>query len=170
MGLSGFGGVLPWARYVIVERRRWLSPGEFTDLLALCQFMPGANVANLSVALGSRGARGSLAAITGLLAAPVAIVIGLGALYVRYGGLPAVHGAFLGLAAAASGLILANALKIAAPIRHESASLAVAALTFVAAAVLRLPLVVVLVVLAPTAIGVAYLRRRRDWSRDATNR
>ena len=54
IGLTGFGGVLPWARRMVVDQRRWLSASEFLDLLALCQFLPGPNVVNLSVALGSR--------------------------------------------------------------------------------------------------------------------
>jgi chromate transporter len=163
MGLSGFGAAVPWERRVIVERRRWLSAAEFTDTLALCQFLPGSNAVNLAVAVGTRfrGAWGALAAVCGLLAAPVAIVIGLGVLYSRYGDLTAVHGAFIGLAAAASGLILSNALKVAEPIRHEPTSLAVAGATFAAAALLRLSLVLTLAILVPFAIGAAFLRHRR---------
>lgn len=54
LGLTSFGGALPLARRAIVERRRWLSASEFTDLLGLCQFLPGGNVINLSVAIGMR--------------------------------------------------------------------------------------------------------------------
>ncbi|HEY5329324.1 MAG TPA: chromate transporter, partial [Acidobacteriaceae bacterium] len=48
-GVCGFGGVLPWARRSLVERRRWLTAAEFTEVLSLCQFLPGGNVVNLSV-------------------------------------------------------------------------------------------------------------------------
>ncbi len=157
IGLLGFGGVLPWARRMIVEQRRWLSPPEFNDLLALCQFLPGPNVVNLSVALGARyrGARGALAALFGLLAAPVAIVTALGALYARYASQPAVHGAFTGLAAAASGLVVANAAKIAWPIRGELRPVLVAVVSFAALTVLRLPLLPTLVVLVPVSVLMA---------------
>ena len=76
IGLLGLGGVLPWARRMMVEQRRWLTGPEFTDLLALCQFLPGPNIVNMSVALGNRyrGVRGAVAAISGLLLAPVVIV------------------------------------------------------------------------------------------------
>ena len=160
IGLLGFGGVLPWARRMIVEQRRWLTPPEFNDLLALCQFLPGPNVVNLSVALGARfqGARGALAALFGLLAAPVAIVTVLGALYGRYASQPAVHGAFTGLAAAASGLVVANAAKIAWPIRGELRPVLVAAAAFAALAVLRLPLLPTLVVLVPLSVVVSQER------------
>lgn len=156
IGLIGFGGVLPWARRMIVEQRRWLSGPEFTDLLALCQFLPGPNVVNLSVALGARfrGVRGAVSALAGLLAAPVAVVIALGVLYQRYAGLPVVSGAFTGLAAAASGLVVANAAKIAWPIRNQGRAVLVAAAAFVALAVLRLPLLPTMLVLAPLSVLV----------------
>ena len=63
LGLMGFGGVLPLARHMLVEERRWLNGAEFSDLLGLCQFLPGGNVVNLSVAVGLRfrGVPGALA-------------------------------------------------------------------------------------------------------------
>jgi chromate transporter len=156
VGILGFGGVLPLARRMIVERRRWLTPAEFTDLLALCQFLPGANICNVSVALGGRwhGPLGSVVALAGLLAAPIAVVIALGAVYLRWRAEPAVAHAFAGLAAAASGLVLATAIRIAAPIRARPPAVLVAALALVALAVLRLPLLLVLVVLIPASIAL----------------
>jgi Chromate transporter len=41
VGICGFGGVLPWARRMVVEQKRWLTAAEFTDMLGLCQFLPG---------------------------------------------------------------------------------------------------------------------------------
>ena len=157
----GFGGVLPWARRMVVEQRGWLTAAEFTDLLALCQFLPGPNIVNFSVALGSRfqGVRGALSALVGLLAAPCAIVIALGMVYARYGGLPPVRRAFVGLAAAAAGLIVANAVKIAWPLRTRLRPVLVALTAFAALAVLRLPLLPTLLVLAPLSILVAGSRR-----------
>jgi chromate transporter len=151
VGLLGFGGVLPLARRMVVERRGWLTAAEFTDLLALCQFLPGPNVVNVAVALGGRfrGPAGSLAAVSGLLGGPVAVVILLGAAYGRFGAVPAVAHAIAGLAASASGLVLATALRIAAPLRRRPAGLAIAAAALLGVAVLRLPLPLVLLVLAP---------------------
>ena len=47
LGLTGFGGVLPLSRRMMVEKRGWLTGAEFTDLLGLCQFMPGGNIINM---------------------------------------------------------------------------------------------------------------------------
>jgi chromate transporter len=147
VSLKSFGGVLPWARRMVVEQKRWLSAAEFTDLLGLCQFLPGGNVMNVTIAVGARfrGVAGAVAAFVGLMAAPVACVIALGVIYDRYSQAPTVRHAFAGLAAAASALVLANALRIAAPLRTRPVGLAIAVATCLAIAVLRLPLALVLV-------------------------
>ncbi len=148
--MFGFGGVLPWARRMVVEQRRWLTAGEFTDMLGLCQFLPGGNIMNVTIALGARfhGALGSAVAFVGLMSGPVASVILLGLVYDRYSGLPVVRHGFAGLAAAASALVLAYALRIAAPLRTRPIGIGIAAITFVAIALLRLPLPPVLPVMA----------------------
>jgi len=107
-GIIGFGGVLPFARRIIVEERKWLTQAEFNDLFALCQFMPGANIVNFAFAFGARhrGVSGAAAAAAGLLGAPVAIVLVLGALYGRFGGLAWVQHTLGGLASAACGLVI----------------------------------------------------------------
>jgi chromate transporter len=154
VGVSGFGGVLPFIRRMIVDQRGWLTAAEFTDMLALCQFLPGPNVCNLAVTLGSRerGVRGALAAVFGLLAAPFAIVIGLGLVFDRFSAIPAVAHALAGLAAAAAGLVLATALRIAGPLWGRRLGMAVAAVSFTAIALLRLPLLPTLLLLVPASI------------------
>jgi chromate transporter len=150
VGVCGFGGVLPWARRMIVEQRKWLTPAEFTEMLGLCQFLPGGNIMNVTIALGSRfrGIPGALACFLGLMTAPVAIVIGLGAVYDQYGYLAPVRRAFVALSAAAAAYLLASAWKIASPLRGRKLAIGVAACTFVVIAVLRLPLLAAMPVLA----------------------
>ena len=162
VALSGFGGVLAWARRMIVEERRWLSDADFTDMLSLCQFLPGPNIVNVSIYIGARfrGPLGSLAAFSGLMLAPMAIVLGLALLYDRFGGADIVRGGFRGIAAAAAGLVIAMALKMAAPHRLRPLSLAFGLTAFVAVGVLRWPMLEVLLALAPLSVATAWLRRR----------
>src|SRR3954470_20219404 len=54
IGLQGFGGVLPWARRMLVEQRGWLSESEFIEVLSLAQFLPGPNIVNVSIIVGRR--------------------------------------------------------------------------------------------------------------------
>jgi chromate transporter len=154
LGLTGFGGVLPLARRMIVEDRHWLSGAEFTELLSLCQFLPGGNIINMSVAIGMkfRGIPGAFAALIGLIAAPTAIVIALGVIYDRFGDAPQVRHLFAGLAAAAAGLLVSLAIKIALPLRRKPVAIAITVLCFVAFAVLRLPLLPTMTILVPLSI------------------
>jgi chromate transporter len=155
-----FGGVLPWARFVLVEKRRWLTPDEFTDALALCQLLPGPNIVNLSVAVGARfrGPSGALAAVFGLMALPVVVVLLLAKLYASFADHPAVAGALAGMAAAAAGLVVAMAARLAEPVlrRRFWSAAPVIVLVFVAVGLLRWPLWPVLLAAAPVAIAMAW--------------
>ena len=154
VGLMGFGGVLPLARRMIVEEKRWMSRADFTERLALCQFLPGGNVINLSVAVGLefRGWRGAVAALLGLTAAPTMLAVALGAIYARNAHDPRVLHLVAGLAAAAAGLLVATALKMLAPLRREPKALAIVAIGFAAIALLRLPLLPVMLALLPASL------------------
>lgn len=162
VAVSGFGGVGPWAQRMLVEERRWLSAEEFTDLMSLCQFLPGPNIVNIAVCVGARfhGARGALAAFAGLMIAPFAIVLGLGVLYTQYGDLPAVSSAFRGISAAAAGFIAAMGLKMAASKRLRSAMALFAVVTFISIALVRVPLGLLLIVVAPLSVAAAFWRRK----------
>jgi len=157
LGLTAFGGALPLARREIVERRKWLDADAFTDLLGLCQFLPGGNVINLSVAIGMRfrGLPGALAGLLGLLVGPSLVVIGLGVLYERTQDDPHVRHLFAGLAAAAAGLLISMAVKIVLPLRNKPMAALIAALGFIAIAIMRLPLLPTMLVLTPLSIYVA---------------
>ena len=162
VSVSGFGGVGPWAQRMLVEERRWLSAEEFTDMMSLCQFLPGPNIVNVAVCVGARfhGARGALAAFAGLMGAPFAIVLGLGVLYTQYGDLPAVASAFRGISAAAAGFIVAMGLKMAASKRLRSAMALFAVVAFISIALVRVPLGLFLIVVAPLSVAAAFWRRR----------
>jgi len=157
-GIIGFGGVLPFARRIIVEERKWLNQAEFNDLFALCQFMPGANIVNFAFAFGARhrGVSGAAAAVTGLLGAPVAIVLVLGALYGRFGGLSTVQHTLGGLASAACGLVIATAWRIAGPVVRGAAPLAVAVLAFALVIVGHFSLPLTMLVVLPLSLALAW--------------
>lgn len=164
VGLSGFGGVLPFARRMLVDERAWLSAEEFNAMLGVCQFLPGPNVVNLSVVVGARyrGVLGSLAAVTGLLLGPMLIVLLLGVLYDHFGSLPQVQSMLKGIAAAGVGLLFATAWRMAGAVRWKPWLLPFAALTFGAIAILRWSMPLVMVVLLVFAAGVAAWRLRND--------
>ncbi|MCC6947098.1 MAG: chromate transporter [Bradyrhizobiaceae bacterium] len=164
ISLSGFGGVLPWARRMLVERRGWLNEREFAEALALCQFLPGPNIVNMSIIVGSRfrGVAGALAAFAGLVGVPLLIMMACGALYLRYGELETLRGALVGLAAGAAGLLVAMAVKMTMPLVRERRVSAIlfALAAFAAVGLLRLPLYWAVLVLAPLSMLWCYWRPR----------
>jgi chromate transporter len=162
VSISSFGGVLAWARRMLVENKRWMTAEEFNDLLALCQFLPGPNIVNLCAVFGVRvrGVPGALACLIGLLGPSVVLMIAAGTLYRRFGALPNLHGVLSGVAAAAAGMIIATAVKLAEPLLrfHLGPEHAVALATFAAVGLLRLSLPLVLLVMVPASIGFAWRR------------
>ncbi|SRR5581483_269160 len=160
IALSSFGGAVAWSRHVLVVRRRWLTEREFAELFGLCQALPGPNVVNLSIHFGTRhhGAAGAAVAFAGFLLVPLIVVLPLVMLYSYGGHLETVRTALRGVAAAASGLLLATGIKLALPYRRDPAALLVAAAAFVGVGLLHWPLLAVLGALAPCSIFLAWRR------------
>lgn len=165
VSLSGFGGVLPWARRLIVEERRWMTAEEFNDAFSLSQFLPGPNIVNFSVVFGSRfrGVPGAIVAFLGLIGPPVVMITLMGILYARFGELAALQRVLVGVSAAAAGLIIAMVVKMAEPVLRAGIFPApfIVAAGFVTIGLLRWPLPGVLVVLVPISITLAWWRLRR---------
>jgi chromate transporter len=165
MSLAGFGGVLVWARRAIVEQHRWMTPDEFNEAFALCHFLPGPNIVNLSVVFGARfrGIPGSIAAFLGLLGPPVLLVTGLAALYSRYGEIPALQRSLNGVSCAAVGLFLGVIWRMMMPLfkRRNPMELSLLAAVFIAVGLFRFPLPWVLVIAVPISIALTYAVRMR---------
>jgi len=162
IGLLGFGGVLPWARRVLVEERGWLTDREFAEMIGMCQVLPGPNVVNLSVILGARwqGPLGSLLALTGILFVPVIAVLILASFYASVAHMPTARSAIAGASAAAAGLIIGTAIRLIVGSRPPSRSLLLAAAVFLAVGVAHAPLLWVLAVAVPLAIAVEWRASR----------
>lgn len=161
VGVSGFGGVLPFARRMLVEQRRWLTEQEFTEILSLAQFLPGPNIVNVAVIVGRRfqGPLGAVVAPFGLMLLPQVIVLLLAAALAEVAEVEAVRGACRGIAAAASGLVLAMALRMAEPIRRTAWQVGIGAIVFAAIGLVRLPMLWVLAAVVPLALALAWWRR-----------
>jgi len=164
LALQGFGGVLAVVQRELVERKRWLSQEEFIEDWAVAQIMPGPNVVNLSLMIGGRyfGLPGALAALGGLLALPLLLVLGLAVLHDRFADSPQVAGALRGMAAVSAGLIGAAGLKLAVALKRSplrmSWCVAIAALGFVLVALLKCPLIYVLLGLGGLGCILAWRR------------
>jgi chromate transporter len=163
VGLSGFGGVLPFARRMLVDVQQWMTAEEFNAQLGLCQFLPGPNVVNLAVRgrQALPGVAGAIVAPLGLLAGPFVIVLLLALLYDRYGNLPLAQGMLRGIAAAGCGLLFAMAWRMGMAIRDKPFFLPFTVLTVAAIAGLRWPMPAVMIAGLLLSGGVAWWRLGR---------
>ena len=162
LALQGFGGVLAVVQRELVEKKRWLTREEFVEEWAVAQIMPGPNVVNLSLMLGHRyfGLRGAMVALAGMLTAPLMVVLCLALVYAQFAGNPQVAGALRGMGAVAAGLIAATGMRLFGALKNHALGLPVCAvlalLTFAAVALLRVPLIWVLLVLGGAACGLTW--------------
>jgi len=162
LALQGFGGVLAVVQRELVEKKRWMTREQFVEDWAVAQIMPGPNVVNLSLMIGGRyyGLSGALAALAGMLAAPLVVVLLLAAAYGSVADTAAAQGALRGMGAVAAGLITATGIKLIGALDRNAMGLGVciglALLTFVAIALLRWPLAWVLLGIGGAACGWAY--------------
>lgn len=165
MSLAGFGGVLAFARRGIVEQHQWMTADEFNETFALCHFLPGPNIVNLSVVFGSRfaGIPGAIAAFAGLVGPPMALVTVLAVLYAHFGQLDALRRILAGISCGAVGLLVAVVAKMLLPLvkRRDTAGLLVMVAVFIAIGLLRLPLQAVLLVAVPVSLAITFILMRR---------
>jgi chromate transporter len=117
LGTWGFGGPVALVGYMyrdLVEKRRWISEGDYKEGLALAQLMPGPLAAQLGIYLGYVHYRVLGATLAGLafVLPSFFMVMALGAVYVTYGGIGWMQAVFYGVGAAVIGIIAMSAYKL----------------------------------------------------------
>jgi chromate transporter len=154
IGVSAFGGALPWGRRVLVEDRHWLSEKEFTEIVTVCQAVPGPNMVNLSVFMGTRyhGVIGALIAFAGIVVVPLCILLLLNALYHAFAHLPQVKSGMTGMAAAATAYLLYMSLKMGGPFWRRPLGIVLCAASAALAFFAHWPMALVLLVCG--AVGI----------------
>lgn len=164
LALQGFGGVLTVVQRELVEKKRWMTREEFVEDWAVAQVLPGPNVINLSIMIGARafGFKGALAALAGILTAPLFVVLVLAVFYAQFASQPAIAGALRGMGAVTAGLIAGTGLKLLPSLRTNILGKplcgVLAVLCFAAIAVLHWPLAYVLIGPGGVAGVIAYRR------------
>ena len=117
LGSIGFGGPVALVAYMyrdLVERRHWISEADYKEGLTLAQLMPGPLAAQLAMYLGyvHYGVRGASVVGVAFVLPSFWMVVALGWLYVRFGGLAWMQAVFYGVGAAVIGIIAISAYKL----------------------------------------------------------
>ena len=117
LGTTGFGGPIALVGYMqrdLVERRRWISLKDYKEGLALAQLAPGPLAAQLAIYLGwlDYGVLGATLVAIAFVLPSLIMVFVLSALYLAYGGLAWMQGAFYGIGAAVIAIIARSVYKL----------------------------------------------------------
>ncbi len=130
MGCTSFGGPVAHLGYFhrqFVQRRAWVTEDTFTDLLAMCQFLPGPASSQLGFALGLHrgGLAGGVAAWLGFTL-PSAVAMGVAGAALA-GRMDDVPGWLLGLKALAVAAVAHAVIGMAGRLSHSVVRIGVAA-------------------------------------------
>ncbi len=156
LGFVSFGGPagqIALMHHELVERRRWISEKRFLHALNFCMMLPGPEAQQLATYIGwlMHRTRGGIAAGALFVLPSLAILIALSWLYIAFGDVPAIAGAFYGIKPAVTAIVVFAAYRLGSRALTNAWTWSIAVLAFVAVAVARLPFP--LVVALAAAIG-----------------
>lgn len=137
IGLLSFGGPVGQIALMhqeLVERRRWISDRRFVHALNYCMLLPGPEAQQLAVYIGwlLHGRRGGVAAGLWFVLPGALFLLGICAVYVTWGQLPALAAVFYGLKAAVLAIVAQAVLKIGRKILRHPILWAIAGASFLA--------------------------------------
>jgi len=117
LGTTGFGGPIALVGYMqrdLVERRGWISLKDYKEGLALAQLAPGPLAAQLAIYLGwlDHGVLGATLVSIAFVLPSFVMVFVLSAVYLAFGGLSWMQGAFYGIGSAVIAIIARSAWKL----------------------------------------------------------
>ena len=161
IGVLSFGGGLSgWLYQEFVLRKHWISEEDFTSSLAISQMLPGANVVNLVICMGEqlRGPWGSIICVFGFLIGPFFAAIALCTMFDALSGFPLVPIISDGVAFAAMGLLIVMCIHGVRRAMRFPPSVFIIAVTAILVGLLQLPLIPVVLVLAPVSVALAWRR------------
>jgi len=156
MSLLGFGGVLPWAHRILVEKRKIVDQTQFMEILAFAQLLPGPTICHIGMIVGHRhgGQGGAWAALAGMIVPPFVFVIGLGMVHQAYGHVGWIQDLLRGMAVASAALVAAMALRMSLALPRTIRHLVFAAAMFGAIAWLHWPLLLVMLGLGALSLAI----------------
>jgi chromate transporter len=162
LGLTSFGGPIAHIGYFrreFVERRRWLDDEAFTDLIGLCQFLPGpaSSQAGFSIGLLRAGWAGGVAAWCGFTLPSICVMLAFAAVAPDLGG-PAGAGVIHGLKLVAVAVVAQAVWDMARRLCPDRRRAAIALASIALASLLATAFAQLIVIGAGALLGVALCR------------
>jgi chromate transporter len=161
IGLLSFGGPagqIALMHRILVDEKRWIDEDRFLHALKFCTLLPGPEAQQLATYVGwlLHGVPGGLVAGSLFVLPGVLVLLALSWIYYRFGAVPAVGGALLGLKAAVLALVIQAVVRLARRALPTRDLMIIAVLSFLALALFRAPFP--LVVVGAALVGVLFVR------------
>jgi len=172
IGAFTFGGgysMLPMFQRVLVEKNKWITEEELTDLFSISQCLPGIIAANAAIFVGHKhkGILGGVVAAIGVALPSLIVIMIIAAFLTNFVEIPIVQKAFTGLRVCVSVLIINAVLKL----RKNSIVDMPAALIFISIFLLAvfkvLPVALLVAIAGVFGIAISLIRRRAAPKGDA---
>ncbi len=162
LGLTSFGGPIAHIGYFhkeFVEKQRWLSENTFSQLLAICQFIPGPASSQLGFAIGllKAGWTGAIAAFAGFTLPSALLLIAFASALELFSGElfdATIHGLKLVACAVVADAILGMSKKLCFDIKTKGLTIA----TMCALLMFEQSFMQILVILVAAIVGIKYCR------------
>ena len=144
--LGGGMAMLPLMDREFVEKRRWLTPQEMVDIVAVMQSLPGLIAVNMAVLIGYRvkGVMGALVAAFASVLSPFAIIVVIASGLSSLSDTPTLDHIFLGVRAGCAALIFMSLFKLVKQVMDGPLAWSLGAIAFVASVVLGIDITFVI--------------------------
>ena len=146
-----------------MSRRKWISDEELPDIIAIAQSAPGLLAVNMSIFAGYRlrGIKGSIVATLGSILPSFVVILLIAMLFSNFQDNPTVNRIFKGIRPVVVSLILVPTVKMARTSCKAWWAWAIAILTMVAVAMLKVSPVYILLSLIVIAAAISYYKEER---------
>ncbi len=167
IGAFTFGGgyaMIPLIQKEVVDRKKWLAEGEFMDMLAIAQSVPGPISLNTAVFVGNkvRGKKGSLVTSLGIILPSFIVILLIAIVFTEFKNNPGVERVFKGIRPAVVALIAAPLWNMGKAAGVTWKTLWIPAVAAVLIWLLGVsPVYIVMLAIAGGIIYYGYKRRRK---------
>lgn len=157
LGLFTIGGgmtMIPLLQGIVADRKKWLTPDDVVDCIAVSQSLPGVIAINMATYVGHRkkGIPGAVCATAGVILPSLISIILVIEVLRGIGDNRYVNGALMGIRASATGLIAYSAYSVGKKVLKDMFCWAVAAAAFVL--ITFLDVSIVYIVLGAALLGI----------------
>ena len=180
IGLFTFGGgyaMIGLIRREFIEKRKWIEPEEFTDMIAISESTPGPLAINSATYVGYKigGFFGALLSTIGVVIPSFAIIYVISLFLQQFLDLKVVAAAFRGVQVAVAVLILSAGLKLFKEMARNRLTVAIALIVFavmIVLDVLSLSFSSIWMILMGAAVGLGFymVLRLKDWKKERSGR